>query len=342
MFSSNGVAIEEGVSSPLPPGLTPESFPGVTQSRTDPELMEPDSLIARGLGLKTYVSVPITAEYHRGYGMLCGASAEEQDLGEDIVWLFESLAAVIARRLGRQRIATLEARAASAERKLADRARFMAEAVHRLKTPLMLLQGNAILLRDRGDELSEHTRTKLTEATLSNVRWLSAEIDALLTEARSEVMARRLTIEPTLLAPLIHETVAAFGQLATGNPITTQVPDEAIASIDRVAMVQILGHLVDNAIKHGPPAGNIWIRVTDGADTVTIDVVDEGSGPDPDQDVFDPFDIGPEDGESPGGIRLGLHIVRQFAEAMGGSVALSRDADNRTAFSVTVPSARDA
>lgn len=331
--------IEEGIRLALPPGLTPEAFPGVTRSPSPPGAAEPDSWIARGLGFETYLSVPVTLARHRLYGMLCGASAEPRLLDESVISLFESFADTIAAYLVRDRAAAAEARAAFAERQLAERASFLAEAGHRLKTPLTVLQGTAYLLREHRDDLSEAKRSQLNDSLLGGVQWLSSEIEAMLSEARSEVFARELTRVEVPLPKLVREITTAFDGLRTGHRVVMEAPAHVVVLGDAVAIRQILGHLLDNAIKHGPPGGRVLVRVGEGEDAITIDVIDDGAGPPVGVDVFDPFrhTDGADDRRIP--IRLGLHIVRKLAEAMGGSVDVIRRSDNTSTFRVTLPSA---
>jgi len=338
-FNAASTTIEEGIRIQLPPGVSPEAFPGVTRSPAAAGIPEPDSWIAKGLGLTTYLSVPVTLSRHRLYGMLCGASAAPHDLGEPIVTIFEAFADTIAQHLVRSTVASIEARATQAEQQLSARARFLAEAEHRLKTPLAVLQGSAMLLRDRREELSEIKLNQLTDALISSVRWLSSEVEAMLQEARSELYARQLVCKPVALGPLVRDLAVAFDGLDSGHRVVAQVDDDTLASVDEIAMRQILGHLIDNAVQHGPAGGRIKIRVTRGIRTIAVDVIDDGTGPPADMDVFDPFSRDPSSAERRTGIRLGLHIVRKLAEAMAGSVAVLREPDGRTTFSVTVNSA---
>ena len=99
VFNTGETRIEEGHRIPLPAELSPEAFPGVTRSPLTIEHSQPDSLIARGLGLRAYISVPVTVANHHLYGMLCGASRRPSGLSEGVVTMFESFAGVMAEHL---------------------------------------------------------------------------------------------------------------------------------------------------------------------------------------------------------------------------------------------------
>src|SRR2546425_829172 len=72
VYNAAKIEVEKGTRIEVPVELSPESLPGVTRSPADLGKAHPDSRIARRLGLKRYVSVPVTVSKHQLYGMLCG------------------------------------------------------------------------------------------------------------------------------------------------------------------------------------------------------------------------------------------------------------------------------
>ena len=71
---------------------------------------------------------------------------------------------------------------------------------------------------------------------------------------------------------------------------------------------------------------------------VQIEVVDEGMGIPEDVDIFEAFVRGrSNEAQAKSGIGLGLHIVRNLVEAMGGSVTAVRNAKGGSTLSVRVP-----
>ena len=123
--------------------MSHESLPGVTRSSSQLPQTHPDSLAAKRLGMRTYVSVPVVLAKHELYGMVCGASRMTQPISERLVSVMEFFAEMIADHVTRTRVAATEERADLAEEELRARARFLAAAEHQLKTPLTVIQGAA-------------------------------------------------------------------------------------------------------------------------------------------------------------------------------------------------------
>jgi signal transduction histidine kinase len=97
---------------------------------------------------------------------------------------------------------------------------------------------------------------------------------------------------------------------------------------------QVLGHLVENAIKYAP-GGAIELAAATEGHRVVISVSDEGPGL-PLGDLFEPFVRGTSD-VAIQGTGLGLHVVRSLVEAMGGTVEASRAPSGGALFRVKLP-----
>jgi diguanylate cyclase len=78
----------------------------------------PDSQAAKRIGLRTYVSVPVVLAKHELFGMVCGASARPQPVGEPLVSVMESFAQVVADHVNRARVAATDQRPERAEEQL--------------------------------------------------------------------------------------------------------------------------------------------------------------------------------------------------------------------------------
>jgi signal transduction histidine kinase len=109
----------------------------------------------------------------------------------------------------------------------------------------------------------------------------------------------------------------------------------ALVVADRHRMLQVLTNLVVNALRHGE--GTVEVRVRSEGETTTIDVLDEGSGVQPEHvhELFLPFARFSTRTDSTG---LGLAICRTIVEAHGGTIRYSRvQGGRRTRFRVRLP-----
>jgi two-component system sensor histidine kinase KdpD len=104
--------------------------------------------------------------------------------------------------------------------------------------------------------------------------------------------------------------------------------DLPMLELDAVLFEQVLFNLLDNAAKYAPAGTTISIRSTREAETVSLQILDEGSGIPPDEldSVFDKFYRARKGDHVRPGTGLGLAISRGFVEAMHGTIS----AGNRT------------
>lgn len=335
------VLIKVGMKVPLPEDALAQALPGVTRSLEEISTVHPDSLVARRLGLKTYVSVPVSLAKHHHFGMLCGASRAPKQVSESAVSVMEFFAQIIADHVTRSKVAATEKRANVAEDQLRSRANFLAEAEHMLKTPLAVLQGSSLVLLERWDGLPKDQRTELLEAMVRNAKQLGKMIDELLTEARADIQTRELAMVLIDLPPLIDSVATAFANVSQTHEILPEVAQGITVWADPEPIYQILAHLLDNAIKYSPEGGLIKIRAVAEPPDVLIEITDAGVGLPVEGDIFEPFwRAHPGDAEATRGIGLGLHIVRSLVESMGGTVSAHRNPGRGSTFTLRLPSAQ--
>lgn len=335
---AGGVEIEEGSRLPLPPEVSQESLPGVTRSPPRMPRAHPDSQAAKRLGLRTYVSVPVVLAKHELFGMLCGASKRPGVVTEPVVAVMEFFAETVADHITRERVAATEQRAATAEEQLRARARYLAVAEHQLKTPLTSLIGAAKLLRDGWKVLDDAQREQFVDMVVRSGDDLSHRIDGLLTEARADVQSRELAPVNLDLGQFVEAITRATDGLTIDHSVRAHVEAGIHLRADPSALHQVLGHLLDNAIKYSPRHAAVNVVASSISDGIAISVVDEGMGLPDGMDIFEAFKRGDEHlvAATPG-IGLGLHIVRNLVEAMGGTVTAEANPWRGSTFTVFLP-----
>jgi signal transduction histidine kinase len=342
VFSAGEVQVDEGMRMPLSTELRQETFPGVTRSPMTVSDFQADGWVAQALGLKGYISVPITLGKHQLFGMLCGASRIAYDVNESVANMFEYFADIIAQHIVRAETIGLEERVRIAEERWAERARFVAQAQHQMKTPLSTLQGMSQTLRNRWGQLTRAEQAEMLDAIVASSIALTGQVDALLVEARTYISLSSLDAVDLDLTALARTSATAFDGLDRGHHVTLVAPNGVMAHVDRDATVQVLGHLLDNAIKYSPDGGSIIVRVneSDGG-SVAIEVSDEGVGLPGNVDIFAAFMRARPHEERAPGVGLGLHIVRTLVQAMGGTVSAQSNPGKGATFEVTLPAGHE-
>ena len=109
---------------------------------------------------------------------------------------------------------------------------------------------------------------------------------------------------------------------------------------DEVRLRQVLGNLLQNAVRHTPPDTPVHVRVASDGNDAVIEVRDEGPGMDPDDAnrVFERFWRGdPSRQRASGGAGLGLAIVAAIADAHGGHAEVETEPDQGATFRIHLP-----
>lgn len=198
---------------------------------------------------------------------------------------------------------------------------FIAEAAHRVRTPLATVRTQAeIALRSVGDEREKQRLRGIIRAVDESSRSAGQLLDHAAVAYRAEDLAR----VPVDLAELAAQTAAALEPAAAMKDISIAL--EAVPAHvrgDPVLLENALRNVLDNAVKYSPEDTRAHIRITTADGLARITVTDEGPGlgAGPVQDLTKRF----QRGDNTGGIvgsGLGLTIVDDVVSAHGGGVEL--------------------
>ena len=225
--------------------------------------------------------------------------------------------------------------AAALEEQERMRREFIANAAHELRTPLTNLQGYLEALRDGVIEPDRATFESLLDESERLVR-LSRSLDTLaLGDAGAAAHPVDLDLAATVRAAVDLVRPAA---LSAGLDLSLDVPDRLPARGDPDQVAQVVGNLLQNAIRYTPAGGSIVVRAERRPADILVAVTNTGDGIPADDlpHVFERFyRVEKSRDRARGGAGIGLAIVRQLVEAAGGAVgAESRDGVTRFWFSL--------
>lgn len=236
---------------------------------------------------------------------------------------------------------TLVTAAAELKETEARRRAFLANVAHEIRTPVTSIGGYAETL-EKTDVDADTRREFVATIHRNAVRIGKLVEDLLQLEALQAGKAPPLSDEQVDLPSLAQHVADTLQTSATerGATIDVDVPQGLSCRGDADAIERILLNLVDNALRYGGDAVAVQVRAHEQDDKVVIEVSDDGPGIPAEHRsrVFERFHrVGGAGDRKAGGGGLGLPIARELAQAMGGSLSLSREAGQGSRFIVELP-----
>jgi signal transduction histidine kinase len=218
--------------------------------------------------------------------------------------------------------------------------RFCDIAAHEMKTPLTILQGNLDVALMKARTTEEYREALINN--LEQVGRLIALTRSLLTLANFTSGKPPVHLVPLALEPLIQNLVDELTPLADDRRITLTFESQSVPPIlgDAQWIKQALINLLDNALHYTPPAGAVTIRLEAVGEEVAVAVEDTGHGIEPEHlpHLFERFyRTDWARAKDAGGTGLGLPIVKEIAEAHGGTVSVTSQVEKGSIFTLHLP-----
>lgn len=224
----------------------------------------------------------------------------------------------------------------------AAKAAFFAGVNHELRTPLSLISAPIESLFERRDEFTPEVARQL-EFVRSNAARLARMVDAMLDFSRMEAGRLVPDLESADVSEQVRTMVASFAPAMeqAGLRFVVDVPDlSQPALVDADFLERIVLNLLSNAVKFTAD-GTVELRLSEQDGHYRIEVSDTGPGIDVEdhERIFARFErIAPPAGaRAPWGAGIGLAMVRQLTELLGGTVRLHSVLGEGSTFTVTLP-----
>jgi signal transduction histidine kinase len=217
---------------------------------------------------------------------------------------------------------------------------FIATVSHELRTPLAAVYGAAATLRQRSS-LDPEERELFLAMIEDQAERLSRIVNEILIASRldsGELQINLSTVDAGETAEQVAE-VARRG--APGFELEVSIHDDlpaVLADPDRLA--QVLGNLVENAIKYSGESRKVAVRVEPTGASVRFVVSDDGLGiaQAEHERIFEKFyRVDPAMTGGVSGTGLGLYIVRELVERMDGRIAVESALGAGSRFEVELP-----
>lgn len=235
-----------------------------------------------------------------------------------------------------------------------EQADFISTASHEMRTPVASIEGYlGLALNPKTATIDERARKYLEEAHASS-KHLGRLFKDLLDVTKLDDKKIRVQLTPVEMASTVRSIANGqvpmmsekgihytFGANAARSDNTTRVVNQEVyASVDIDFLREAVNNLLENAIKYTASGGGIWVNVRGDDDRVLINVTDTGIGISPDdlKHVFQKFyRADNSQTRTVGGTGLGLYLVKQRVEAMGGKVWAESSFGEGSTFYLSFP-----
>ena len=217
---------------------------------------------------------------------------------------------------------------------------FLGTVSHELQTPITAILGFSSMLDEQYEDLSEQERRDFVARVARNATSLSSLVRELLDFSRLGRGQFALNIHEIDLSEVVTRIVEQFSGLVERHRITLDAPAGVWALADTEAVERVLSNLLSNAAKYSPAGSAIEVTLTHHGDEARVTVDDAGPGVTEEDrpHVFHRF----YRGSSPAAVQtrgagIGLAVVKDLVERMGGDVSVEAAPTGGARFIVVLP-----
>ena len=292
--------------------------------------------------LASLLVLPLRTRRETIGALVIAANDPERAMAEDQLPLAELLAERASLAIDNSMLYTEQV---DARRKVEDLSRlkdeFLSIASHELRTPVTSIKGYTQLAKTLIHENDLATSEEYLDIALDQIDRMSRLILELLDVSRIETGRLEIRREPIEWTAFVHDVVQHHHTSVNDRRLALNVPvnGKCIAG-DRDRLEQVLGNLLENAVKYSPDGSEIVVGVEDKGDHLVTSVRDRGIGIPNDElsQVFERFHRGRQvSSTNYGGLGLGLYISKQIIERHGGTIWVESAEGVGTTFYFSLP-----
>jgi signal transduction histidine kinase len=323
----------------VPPTLPRQGAVAVAFERSHRTPLEPLRLPPEmaGLGLGAGAVLPLLAGDHT-QAVAVFAAPEPTPLAEEDLAALQILCDQAHAADERARL-ILELRDADQRKN-----EFLAMLAHELRNPLAPICNSLETFRLRLGSEGDPVLRRALDAAERQARHMTRLVDDLLDVSRitrgKVALRRERVVLADVVEQAIHATEALFRQREETLEVELPATDVVVEG-DSSRLAQVIGNLLQNAAKYTNPGGRVWLRARVEDRELALEVTDTGIGIPPEMlsSIFDMFvQEDPRSDRAPGGLGLGLTLVRSLVEMHHGRVAArSVGRDQGSTFTVYLP-----
>jgi PAS domain S-box-containing protein len=317
-------------------------YPSLTTNIGRTGTTDPGTYHTATMKLASLLILPLRTRREMLGALIIAADDPEHGITDEKLPLAEVLAERAALAIENAKLYTEQV---EARRKVEDLSRlkdeFLSIASHELRTPVTSIKGYTQLAKTLIRENDLATSEEYLDIALDQIDRMSRLILELLDVSRIETGRLEIRREPIQWSTFVRDVVHRHHTAVSDRRFHLNVPDEArTVNGDRDRLEQVLGNLLENAVKYSPDGSEIFVGVEDRDGEMVTSVCDRGIGIPADEinQVFERFHRGRHvSSTNYGGLGLGLYITKQIIERHGGAIWVESREGSGTTFYFSLP-----
>ncbi len=219
---------------------------------------------------------------------------------------------------------------------------FISFAAHELRGPITVIRGYLDVLEDELADVLKDDQSELFHRLVVSSNRLSGYINNILNTSRYDRRHLKMNLVEDTVAN-IYDTISDDMALRAGAQnrlLTVNIPpDLPTIAADRASIGEVLGNLIDNAIKYSYEGGVVNVTAKTNENFVEISVTDNGVGMPENvvSQLFQKFYRSHRSREAIPGTGIGLYISKAIVESHGGIISVRSEDGRGSIFTVSLP-----
>ncbi|VWX38147.1 sensor histidine kinase [Exiguobacterium oxidotolerans] len=221
-----------------------------------------------------------------------------------------------------------------------QRKEFLANVSHELRTPLSYIRGYTEMMQD--EHLDTKTRDQYYQIIERETERLQRLVNDLLDLAQLERDSYPMTKQPLVFSQVLEDVVYRMAPIAQakGIQLVTDFDPSQIVLGDNDRLEQVIGNLIDNALRYTPSDRSIYLTTKTDGDLTICTIRDEGEGiPTEHLERLTKrfYRVDKSRTRKDGGTGLGLAITKHIIDRHDGTLAFTSEIGQGTTVTITLP-----
>jgi signal transduction histidine kinase len=219
--------------------------------------------------------------------------------------------------------------------------RYLAVTSHEIRGPLTAVIAGIQMLQRRSDRLGEEKRKEMIDMIAGQSQQLARLVNDLMLSSELQAGSLALNLDWVEIEPVVKQALEAAASKRKQHRLEVFV-EPLRCEIDASRVGQIVRNLVENAYKYSPERTRVAITAKQTGGGILLEVADDGPGipSDKKDQLFEAFSRIEETTAGQEGVGLGLFVVSQLVNAMGGRIDFL-SSSRGTTFGIHVPCATE-